>query len=109
MSKLFKSVTNKNDDGWMQCSFGCSGKDSKDYVLTTNHLKSEEVPDEMNDAKTASEMVAGLLNAYYTGLDVTKLLPDQICKMGVVENEDEYNPNQTALFLYETISTKTST
>jgi hypothetical protein len=98
MSKLFKSVVSKKDDGWMQCNFGCSSIDSKDYVLTTHYLKADEVPEEMNDAKTASEMVAGLLNAYYMGIDVTKLQPDVICKMGVIEEEDSHNPNQQALF-----------
>ena len=98
MSKLFKSVTQEKDNGWMQCSFGCSSIDSNDYVLTTHYLKADEVPDEMNDAKTASEMVAGLLNAYYMGIDVTKLKPDVICKMGVIEEEDSHNPNQKALF-----------
>lgn len=98
MSKFFKSTTPAKDNGWMQCSFGCSGIDGNDYVLTTHYLKGDEVPSEMNDAKTASQMVAGLINAYYSGVDVSKLEPDVICKMGVIEDEAVYNPNQKSLF-----------
>ena len=98
MSKLFKSIISKKDDGWMQCSFGCSGIDGNDYVLTTHYLKADEVPNEMNDAKTASEMIAGLLNAYYASVDVSLMEPEAIRKMGVIEEEDSHNPNQKALF-----------
>lgn len=98
MTKFFKSVITKKDDGWPQCHFGCSGIDSNDYVLTTHCLKGDEVPNEMNDAKTASQMVAGLLNAYYFGIDASQYPHNVICKWGEIENEDEHNPNQTALF-----------
>ncbi len=98
MSKLFKSVTSEKDNGWMQCSFGHSGIDSNDYVLTTHYLKADEVPNEMNDAKSASQMIAGLLNAYYMGINVQQVPVEKILAMGVIEEEDSYNPNQKPLF-----------
>ena len=62
----FKAVTSKNDDGWMQCDCGNSGIDNNDYyVVTTNHLKADEVPDLCTDSKTFAELVAKLLNEYY--------------------------------------------
>lgn len=62
----FKAVTSKNDDGWMQCDCGNSGIDGDDhYVITTNNLKADEVPDLCQDSKTFAELVARLLNRYY--------------------------------------------
>lgn len=63
----FKAVTSKNDDGWMMCDCGNSGIDNNDhYVVTTEHLKADEVPDLCNDSKTFAELVAKLLNEYYS-------------------------------------------
>lgn len=62
----FKAVPSKNDDGWlMMYCCGKSGIDNKDYVVTTEALHADEVPDECNDAKTFSELVAKLLNEHY--------------------------------------------
>ena len=62
----FKAVTTKNDDGWMMCDCGNSGIDNGDYyVVTTEHLKADEVPDLCTDSKTFAELVAKLLNEYY--------------------------------------------
>src|ERR1035437_9789389 len=53
---LFKAVTSKNDDGWMQCDCGNSGIDNNDhYVVTTHYLKADEVPELCTDAKTFAE------------------------------------------------------
>ena len=62
---LFKAVTQEKDDGWLQCSFGNSGIDGNDYVLTTHYLKADEVPEQMQDAKTACELMANLLNKHF--------------------------------------------
>lgn len=62
---LFKAVTEEDDDGWMQCSFGNSSIDGNDYVLTTHYLKVDEVPEQMQDAKTACELMASLLNKHF--------------------------------------------
>lgn len=62
----FKACTTKQDDGWMMCYCGNSGMDNNDhYVVTTEHLKADEVPDLCCDAKTFSDLVAKLLNNYY--------------------------------------------
>lgn len=61
----FKASTHSEDDGWMMCDAGRSNIDNNDYVVTTEHLKADEVPDECQDAKTFCELVAKLLNQYY--------------------------------------------
>jgi hypothetical protein len=63
----FKAVTTKEDNGFMMCSCGTSISDNQNYVVTTHYLKSDEVPDLCNDAKTFAELVAKLLNNYYNG------------------------------------------
>lgn len=64
----FKATTYDKDDGWMMCSCYC-GKDnignSDNYVVTTNHLKADEVPEQCQDAKEFAELVAKLLNEYF--------------------------------------------
>lgn len=61
----FKESRSKDDDGWMMCDAGTSSFDNQTWVVTTNHLKSDEIPDECCDAKTFCELVAKLLNEYY--------------------------------------------
>ncbi len=61
----FKSSTTTNDDGFMQCICGLSAIDNNKYVVTTHYLKADEIPEECQDAKTFSELVAKLLNEYY--------------------------------------------
>jgi hypothetical protein len=60
----FKSSTTQNDDGWMMCDCGM-GMDNNKWVVTTHHLKADEVPEECADAKSFSELVAKLLNEYF--------------------------------------------
>lgn len=83
MRKLFVSVETEKDHGWTQGQFGFSNIDEKDYTLTTHYLKSDEVPNVMNDSKTATEFIAGLLNAYFNRIDVSKTSVEKICDMGV--------------------------
>jgi len=63
----FKAATTKEDNGFMMCSCGTSISDNANYVVTTNYLKADEVPDLCNDAKTFAELVAKLLNNHYNG------------------------------------------
>lgn len=74
-------------DGWPMCTCGCSVEDNKDYYVETNGLKGDEVMDECSDAKSFSELVAGLLNAFYFELDVSKMTPDQVRVMGMKSDE----------------------
>jgi hypothetical protein len=60
-----KAATTKTDDGFMLCSSGKSAIDNNDWVVTTHHLKYDEVPDELADAKTFSELVSFLINKHY--------------------------------------------
>lgn len=62
---LFVSADTKNDNGFMQMRCGKSNVDNLEYVVTTNGLKSDEIPEECCDAKSFSELVAKLLNEYY--------------------------------------------
>jgi len=86
MSKrYFISATAKNDNGFMMCSAGCSAIDNEDYVVTTNYLKSDEVPDTCSDAKGFTELVAGLLNAFYNSVDVSNMEEDAVRLLGIQE------------------------
>lgn len=101
MNKLFKSVISKDFDGWMMAQFGNSAIDGNDYTLDTHCLKGDEVPDVMTDAKTCTEFMAGLLNAYFNNIDVRNIPEEKICLMGVVDQDRTglyENPNQKELF-----------
>lgn len=67
--EYFKASTYEKDDGWMMmyCS-GRSSSDNKDWCVTTEQLKGDEIPDECTDAKSFSILVARLLNMYYNKL-----------------------------------------
>lgn len=89
MRILFKSMIADKADGWPMGFYGCSNIDNQDYALDTHYLKSDEVPAAMCDAKTCSELIAGLLNAYYTKKDVTQMSEHEVQRLGVyVEQED---------------------
>lgn len=98
MRLYFKSATvEKAGEDWPLGHYGNSGIDGHDYALATHHLRADEVPEPLCDAKTTSEFIAGLLNCYYKKIDATKLKEDEIKRMGVyVEKEDAppLNPNQ---------------
>jgi len=98
MAKYFISVAGDGMDGWLQASFGNSIIDQQDYALTTSGLKADEVPIAMNDAKSSSEMCAGLLNCFYSGVDATKLNETQICALGRKEKEVPHPANATLPF-----------
>jgi hypothetical protein len=100
MRLLFKSNIAKKADGWPMGFYGNSGIDGEDYCLDTHYLKADEVPEAMGDAKTCSQLIAGLLNAYYTGKDVSNMEDDEVIRMGTfIPEEDvpELNPNQTEI------------
>jgi hypothetical protein len=91
-------ITSKAD-GWPMGFYGCS-HDGNDYCIDTHYLKADEVPEAMMDAKTSSELIAGLLNAFYKSIDVSKMEESEVMRMGIfVEEEDvtQFNPNQTEI------------
>ena len=97
--RLFIGTTPAKDCGWMMCHCGSANQDGEgDYVITTNSLKADEVPDPCNDAKTFSQFVAGLLNAFYNGVDATKFTIDQIIDTGVApEVKNIPHPDNTEI------------
>jgi hypothetical protein len=65
MRVLFKATTTKDDDGWLMASCGHSSIDEQDWIITTQRLHADEVPEDCQDAKTFAELVARLLNEFY--------------------------------------------
>ncbi len=61
----FVSADTKNDNGFMQMHCGTSSVDNLNYVVTTNNIHADEIPNECTDAKSFSELVAKLLNEYF--------------------------------------------
>lgn len=87
-------------DGWPMGFYGNSQIDNEDYCLDTHHLHADEVPLPMHDAKLCSELIAGLLNAYYKEIDVSKMSEEEVMRMGrYIEEEDvpKINENQKEL------------
>jgi len=100
MRLLFKSMIANKADGWPMGFYGCSAIDNEDYALDTHYLKSDEVPEAMLDAKTCSELIAGLLNAFYSGKDVSQMEDEEVMRMGRYTPEEDVpapNPNQKEL------------
>jgi len=88
MRKYFKGINSKEADGWLLADCGNSGIDGLDYTIDTNSLHADEVPDACNDAKTFSQLVAGLLNCYYTKTETKGLSEKHLIEMGTVVEEE---------------------
>ena len=89
MRKYFKGVNDKDADGWLLATCGCSNIDSNDYVIDTNSLHGDEVPPCCSDAMLFSQFVSGLLNCYYNNLETKNLSEKQIIALGIVEEEEK--------------------
>lgn len=90
MRKYFKAINEKAADGWMLGFVsGNSGIDGQDWVIDTNSLHADEVPDYCSDAKLFSQLVAGLLNCYYNGINAVGLGSQQLCDLGTVEEQEK--------------------
>jgi hypothetical protein len=85
MNRYFIAIADDQykGQGWPLafCS-GNSCSDFKDWSIETEGLKADEVPDVCNDAKTFSQLVAGLLNAYYNKIETKDLTVEKIIRMG---------------------------
>jgi hypothetical protein len=88
MRKYFKSANQKEDDGWMMADAGNSAQDGQDYVITTNALHADQVPPACGDARSFTQLVAGLLNCFYGGVETKSLSEEQVMQMGVVEKTE---------------------
>lgn len=94
MRKYFKGINTKAADGWMLAVVsGCSALDGEDWIIDTNSLHADQVPEACNDAKTFSQFVSGLLNAYYNDINIVELSEENIIAMGVVDDEEESIPS----------------
>lgn len=93
MRKYFKGINSKDADGWFLASTGNSGIDNQDYCIDTNSLHADEVPSACNDAKTFAQLVAGLLNVFYNGGEISKLSEEQLIILGTVDKETESIPH----------------
>lgn len=90
MRKYFKGVSGKAADGWMLAVItGNSGEDGQDWIIDTNSLHGDQVPEACSDAKTFSQLVAGLLNYYYNDIDCKDFDEAQVIAMGIVEEDEE--------------------
>jgi hypothetical protein len=89
MQKLFKAVPQQHDNGWFQMSTGNSAIDMQDYVVTTEYMRIDELPEEAHDAKTFAELVCGLLNAYYNKVDVSSWDSEKVMNCGRPDEETE--------------------
>ena len=101
MRLLFKSETvEKAMNDWPLGFYGSSISDNNDYAICTHYLKADEVPEILQDSKTTSQFIAGLLNAYFKNINVTEMEEADVCRMGIyVPDEDVAapNPNQSEL------------
>ena len=94
MRKYFKAINEKAADGWMLgFSTGNSGIDNGDWVVDTNSLHADQVPEYCSDAKLFAQLVSGLLNAYYNDTTVVGYSEQQVCDMGIVHEETETIPS----------------
>lgn len=88
MTRYFIGCTTEQaTENWPMASAGCSGIDDEDYAVSTNHLKGDEVPDACTDAKTFALLMAGLLNAFYSGVNALSYSEQDVMEMGKAESE----------------------
>lgn len=91
MRKYFKGIAEKKDNNYsMQLAdFGCSNVDNEDWILSTEYLRADEIPDACCDAKTNAILCAALLNAYYNKIDISQWNEERIMKLGLPNEERE--------------------
>lgn len=80
--RYFLDTTSKKDNGFMMADCGTSN-DGENYIITTNGLHSDEVPDEISEPRTCSQLIAGLLNAFYNDLNVSLMEPSEVIELGL--------------------------
>lgn len=94
MRKYFKGINSKAADGWMLAFVsGNSNEDGEDWIVDTNSLHASDVPEYCSDAKSFSQLVAGLLNCYYNDYDATALSSEDLISLGTVDEETEEIPS----------------
>ena len=70
-------------EGWpMAFSTGNSGEDGKDYSIELIGHHADEIPNVLTDAKSTAELISGLLNCYFNGIDASKMVEKKVCRLG---------------------------
>lgn len=85
MKRYFAAIGDKKQvgNGW-PLAF-CSGKslsDLKDWSIEALGFHADEMPESWMDSKEFSELVAGLLNAYYNKMETKGLTEMKLIRMG---------------------------
>jgi hypothetical protein len=90
MRKFFKGISEKASDGWMLAVVtGNSNVDGKDWIIDTNSLHADQVPESCTDAALFAKLVAGLLNCFYNNIETKPLSAEQIIELGTVVEEEK--------------------
>lgn len=90
MRKYFKGINEKAADGWLLgVVTGNSALDGQDWIIDTNSLHADQVPEACADAQSFSKLVAGLLNAFYNNIETRELDENNLILMGTVEKEEQ--------------------
>jgi hypothetical protein len=101
MKRQFAAIGDKNKigTGWpLAFVSGKSCKDDKDWSIEILYHHSDEVPNELNDAKDFSELIAGLLNCYYNEIETYPKTVKQLMEMGrSIEELNIPHPNNTEI------------
>ncbi|HEU4903189.1 MAG TPA: hypothetical protein VFT06_10360 [Flavisolibacter sp.] len=85
MRRHFAAIGDKKHfgTGWPICwNTGNDVQDNQDYSIEILGHKADEIPSVLATAKPTAELIAGLLNAYFNGIDVSKLDEKKVCRMG---------------------------
>ena len=94
MRKYFKGINEKAADGWMLGFVtGNSGIDNEDWIVDTNSLHADQIPDACTDAQTFAKLVAGLLNYYYNNGFSKTLTEEMLIELGTVDEKEEAIPS----------------
>lgn len=85
MRRYFAAIGDKKKQGtgWpLAFVSGNSISDFKDWSIECLGFKADETLDSWNDAKPFAELVAGLLNAYYNGLETKDMDEAKLIRLG---------------------------
>jgi hypothetical protein len=69
-------------EGWPMCYSTGSSEDGKNYSIELIGHHADEIPEVLCDAKSTAEMISGLLNCYFNGIDASKMDEKKVCRLG---------------------------
>lgn len=85
MKRYFAAIADKKHfgTGWPMCfTTGNSTEDGKDYSIELLGHHGDEIPQVLSDARPTAELISGLLNCYFNGIDASKMDEKKVCRMG---------------------------